>query len=281
MILVAGATGNVGGELVRALAEAGAPVRAVSRKEPSQPWPAGVHAVVGDLGSPESLEPALAGVESAFLLAGYPNEVDLLRRLSKAGVDRVVLLSANSAVHGDLHNVVSRYHVLSEKAVRESGLGWTVLRPVSFMSNTRQWQAALRSGDEIEEPFADVPVAVIDPADIAAVAAQALLTRNHLGQTYRLTGPQALYPADRAQILSSVLGRAVRFTAQPDDVARVALTARMEPPYLDAFFDFFRSGRYDESTLSSVVPEVTGRAARSFEQWANEHAAEFARVSDQ
>jgi uncharacterized protein YbjT (DUF2867 family) len=278
MILVAGATGNVGSEVVRALAEAGTPVRALSRKEPQRPWPDGVQPVIGDLADPERLEPALAGVEAAFLLAGYPHEVDLLRRLSSAGVDRVVLLSANSAVHGDLHNVVSRYHVLSEKAVRESGLGWTVLRPVSFMSNTLQWRAALRIGDDIEEPFADVPVAVIDPIDIAAVAAQALRTRNHLGETYRLTGPQALYPADRAQILASVLRRTVRFTAQPDDVARIALTARMDPPYIDAFFDFFRSGRYDESTLSTVVPEVTGRAARSFELWATAHASEFTRI---
>ena len=272
MILVAGATGNVGGEVVRSLVARGAPVRALSRKE--HPWPEGVHPVIGDLAAVESS--ALAGVEAAFLLAGYPNEVDLLHRLAAAGADRVVLLSANSAVHGDLRNVVSRYHVLSEKAVRESDLGWTVLRPVSFMSNTRQWRDALRDGDRIEEPFADVPVAVVDPADIAAVAVQGLLTADHLGATYRLTGPQALYPADRAQILSSVLGRTVRFAAQPDDVARAALAARMEPPYIDAFFDFFRSGRYDESTLSTVIPEVTGRAARSFEQWATEHAAEFA-----
>jgi len=276
MILVAGATGNVGGQVVRALAGTGSEVGALSRNQPQTPWPDGIRPVIGDLNEPDSLAGSLARVTSVFLLAGYRNEGDLLRRLADAGVERVVLLSANSAVHGDLENVVSRYHVLSEQRVRESGLGWTVLRPVSFMSNTLQWIPQLQKGDQVEEPFADVPVAVVDPVDIAAVAAQALLSPDHLGATYRLTGPQALYPADRARILSSVLERTIRFAAQEDDAARVALRERMEQPYIDAFFDFFRSGRYDEFTVSPVVPEVTGRPARTFEQWAGEHASAFA-----
>jgi uncharacterized protein YbjT (DUF2867 family) len=277
MILVAGATGNVGGEVVRALAASGSEVGALSRKAPSQPWPDGVRSVIGDLGEPESFQDSLPAVTSAFLLAGYPNEDELLRRLAEAGAERVVLLSANSAVHGDLENVVSRYHVLSEKAVRGSGLGWTLLRPVSFMSNTLQWVPQLKAGDQVEEPFADVPVAVIDPRDIAAVAASALRTADHLGQTYRLTGPQALYPADRARLLGQVLGRPLQFVAQDDESARAALTERMEPPYIDAFFDFFRSGRYDEAALSDVVPTVAGRPATTFEQWARRHASEFRR----
>jgi uncharacterized protein YbjT (DUF2867 family) len=232
--------------------------------------------VIGDLSESGSFADSLTGVTSAFLLAGYPNEAELLRRLASAGVQQVVLLSANSAVHGDLENVVSRYHVLSEKAVQESGLGWSFLRPVSFMSNTLQWVPQLQVGDQVEEPFADVPVAVIDPADIAAVAVQALLSPDHRGATYRLTGPAALYPADRARLLSSILERPIRFQAQDDETAREALSQRMEPPYIDAFFDFFRSGRYDEATVSNVVADVTGRAARSFEQWASEHANEFA-----
>jgi uncharacterized protein YbjT (DUF2867 family) len=279
MILVTGATGNVGGEVVRALAEQGQEVSALSRKPPQIPWADGVQSVIGDLGEPDSFAAALPGVTAAFLMAGYPNEADLLRRLAEAGAQQVVLLSANSAVHDDLENVVSRYHVLSERAVRESGLGWTLLRPVSFMSNTLQWTGQLQDGDQVEEPFADVPVAVIDPGDIAAVAAQALITGDHHGATYRLTGPQALYPSDRAQILSTVLGRSIRFVPQDDDTARATLRARMEPPYIDAFFDFFRSGRYDEATLSPVVADVTGRPARTFEHWAREHAGDFAAVS--
>jgi uncharacterized protein YbjT (DUF2867 family) len=237
MILVTGATGNVGGEVVRALAEQGQEVGALSRKPPQVPWPDGVQSVIGDLGEPDSFAASLPGVTAAFLMAGYPNEADLLRRLAEAGAQRVVLLSANSAVHGDLENVVSRYHVLSERAVRESDLGWTLLRPVSFMSNTLQWTGQLQDGDQVEEPFADVPVAVIDPGDIAAVAAQALITGDHDGATYRLTGPQRLYPSDRAQILSTVLGRSIRFLPQDDDTARATLRARMEPPYIDAFFE--------------------------------------------
>jgi uncharacterized protein YbjT (DUF2867 family) len=214
-------------------------------------------------------------------LAGYQNEVQLLERLSAAGVERVVLLSANSAVNGDVENIVSRYHVLSEKAVRESPLGWTILRPVSFMSNTRQWVPQLQAGDLVTEPFADIPVAVIDPADIAAVAAQALLNADHLSATYRLTGPESLFPADRARTLSLVLDRTVTFVAQNDDDARVALRKRMEQPYIDAFFDFFRSGRYDEATLSTTVADVTGRPAGTFEEWARRHVADFSAGRDE
>ncbi len=277
MILVSGATGNVGGQVVAALAGRAGEVGALSRKEPAIPWPDGVRPVIGDLGEPESFADSLAGVTSAFLLSGYPKEGELLRNLAQAGVEHVVLLSANSAVNGDLENVVSRYHVLSEKAVQESGLGWTILRPVSFMSNTLQWVPQLKAGDQVEEPFADVPVAVVDPADIGAVAAEALLSTEHLGQTYRLTGPEALVPGDRARILAETLGRPIQFVPQDDERARVVLRERMEPPYIDAFFDFFRGGRYDEATVSDVVPTVTGRPGSTFAHWAREHAGEFSR----
>jgi uncharacterized protein YbjT (DUF2867 family) len=171
--------------------------------------------------------------------------------------------------------VVSRYHVLSERAVRDSVLDWTILRPVSFMSNTLQWVPQLAAGDVVTEPFADVPVAVIDPVDIAAVAVEALLTKDHAAATYRLTGPAAIFPADRARVLASVLDRPLRFEPQNDNDARGALQERMDTPYIDAFFDFFRSGNYDEATVSSSVPDVVGRPARTFEQWAVDNKSYF------
>jgi uncharacterized protein YbjT (DUF2867 family) len=279
VFFVAGASGNVGSQVVRALADRGLPVRALSRRPPTHGWPAGVDPVSGDLGHPQGFADALRGVQSAFLLSGYPNEEQLLAHLRDGGARRVVLLSANSSVHGDLENVVSRYHVLSEQAVRSSGLPWTILRPVSFMSNTLQWVPQLRQGDVVTEPFSDVPVAVIDPADIGAVAATAMISDEHASATYRLTGPQALYPADRARILGSVLGRDVRLDPESDEAARVSLHERMTEPYVEAFFDFFRSGRYDEATIAPVVPEVTGRPARPFETWGRDNARAFTRDS--
>jgi len=279
MFFVAGATGQVGSEVVRALVGRGVPVRALSRRPPHEGGPDGVEAVQGDLGTPESFAGALDGVQAAFLLSGYPREEELLARLRDGGTRRVVLLSANSAVHGDLENVVSRYHVLSERAVQASELPWTLLRPVSFMSNTLQWVPRLRQGDAVTEPFSDVPVAVVDPADIGAVAAEAMVSAGHEGATYRLTGPRALYPQDRVQLLGQALGRDLRLTPESDEAARLSLGERMTEPYIEAFFDFFRSGRYDEATVSTAVPEVTGRPARAFEIWAQDHAAAFASSS--
>src|SRR5262245_24534067 len=133
MILVTGATGNVGGELVRALARAGQPVRAVTRSASAQ-LPAGVTAVQADLNQPDTLAEAVAGVRAVFLLPGYQNMPETLVRLQRAGVERVVLLSGSSAEKPDESNAVTRYMVASENAVRESGLPWTILRPSGFMS---------------------------------------------------------------------------------------------------------------------------------------------------
>jgi uncharacterized protein YbjT (DUF2867 family) len=96
--------------------------------------------------------------------------------MREAGVERVVLLSSSAAPTGDLANAVARYHILSERAVRKSGLSWTFLQPNSFMSNAFRWLPQLQRGDVIRGPFAEVPIAMIDPEDLGAVAARALTT---------------------------------------------------------------------------------------------------------
>ncbi|MDT7804416.1 MAG: hypothetical protein QOI78_7849, partial [Actinomycetota bacterium] len=153
MFLVTGATGNVGAEVVSALAGAGSPVRALVRR-PETPLPDGAEAVVGDLNDPGSLGDALKGVEGIFLLSGYPDEIlDLAR---DAGVRRIVLLSGGSAALEDLGNAVSAYMTRSERAVRASGLDWTFLRPRAFSSNALRWLPQLREGDTIRAQFPDV-----------------------------------------------------------------------------------------------------------------------------
>src|SRR3954462_4251190 len=198
MILVTGATGNVGAELVRTLAAAGEPVRALVR-DPSRAaaLPDGVDAVAGDLNRPETLEPALDGVRGVHLLAGYAGLPDALDRMRRAGVERVTLQSSSAVPSGDTANAVARYHIESEAAIRDSGLEWTFLQPNGFMSNALQWAEQLRQGDVVTAPLAKVRTAQIDPSDIPAAAAVAPPRDGHAGRSYRLSGPGSLLAAER------------------------------------------------------------------------------------
>jgi uncharacterized protein YbjT (DUF2867 family) len=275
MFLVTGATGNVGGELVRALAGTGAQVRALSRQDKPPALPSSVQVVTGDLNRPGTFAGALAGVDGLFLLSGYDDMPGILSAASRAGVTRVVLLSGGGARSTDTANVVSAYQLSSEAAVRDSGLAWTILRPAAFMSNALRWAAQIQAGDTVREPFADVRVAVIDPADIAAVAAAALTTGEHPDRTYALTGPDSLLAAERVRVLGQVLGRDLRLEPQPDDEARTQMSREMPAEYVDAFFSFYVDGTLDESQVEPAVGQILGRPPRSFEQWASAHAGAF------
>src|SRR4051794_13771803 len=276
MILVTGATGNVGAELVRALAAAGEPVRALVRDDARRAaLPAGVEAAVGDLDRPETLGPALEGVRGVHLLAGYAGLPDALERGRRAGVERVTLQSSSAVPSGDTTNAVARYHIESEAAIRDSGLQWTFLQPNGFMSNALEWAEQLRRGDIVTAPFAGVRTAQIDPRDIAAVAAAALTQDGHAGRSYRLSGPESLLAAERVAILGSVLGRDLRLEPQSDEDARAEMSAAMPPEYVDAFFAFFVDGTLDESEVLPTVEQVLGRPPRTFAAWAEEHAGAF------
>jgi uncharacterized protein YbjT (DUF2867 family) len=277
MIFVTGAMGNVGRELVGVLAAAGEPVRALVRRDEDRArLPAGAEGLVGDLNDPESLVAGLSGVRAAHLLAGYEGLEELLAAMRDAGVERVTLQSSSAVPAGDMDNAVARYHILSEQAIRESGLAWTFIQPNSFMTNALRWLPQLRAGDTVRLPFAGVPIATIDPADIAEVAASALTTARHEGRSYRVSGPESLLPAEQVAILGAAIGRDLRFEAQPDEEARAEMKATMPVEYVDAFFSFFVDGTVDESTVLPTVQEVLGRPPRRFEDWAREHAGAFA-----
>jgi uncharacterized protein YbjT (DUF2867 family) len=187
----------------------------------------------------------------------------------------VVLLSGGSAGSGDLTNAISAYMIRSEEAVRDSGLPATVLRPSGFMSNALRWLPQLQAGDVVRDAFPNVAVAMIDPADIAAVAAAALTTDEHAGRIYRLSGPEPLLPADRVRVLAEVLDRPLTFVGLSDDEARAEMSQAMPAEYVDAFFRFNVDGELDESPVLPTVREVTGREPRTFEQWARAHADAF------
>jgi len=158
MILVTGATGNAGGGVINGLLELGADVRGLVRPGAEGDLPAGVEAAPADLNDPESLRGPLEGVGAVFLLSGYEGLERSLESMGEAGVERVVLLSSSAAPTGDLDNAVARYHILSERAVRDSGLPWTFLQPNSFMSNAFRWLPQLENGDVIHGPFGDVAI---------------------------------------------------------------------------------------------------------------------------
>jgi uncharacterized protein YbjT (DUF2867 family) len=275
VIVVTGASGNVGGEVARALLAAGQQVRALTRDGERKGLPPGAEPVTGDLDRPDTLAGALDKASGIFLLPGFRDMPGVLAAAGRAGIERVALLSGGSAGGGDLTNAVSRYMIRSEEAVRGSGLSWTILRPSAFMSNAFRWLPQLRAGEVVRVPFAGVRTAVIDPADIAAVAALALTADGHQTATYRLTGPESLLPADQVAALARVLGRQLRCEAQPDDQARAEMTAAMPAEYVDAFFRFYVDGELDESMVLPTVPEVIGRPARTFEQWSAAHVTAF------
>jgi uncharacterized protein YbjT (DUF2867 family) len=265
-VLVMGATGNVGSQVVAGLRERGTPVRAVSRRE--RPWPDGVEGFVGDPNVEHGLDEALDGVEAIFMMSGYAAEAGLLEAL---GAAHVVLLSASSATLGDTGNAMAAMHLGSERAVSASGSSWTFLRPCSLQSNVLRWSDQLAEGDVVRAPFGDVAPAMIDPADIGAVAALALTTPGHEGQTYRLSGPASLSPPDQVALLGEVLGRELVFRPMTDDEAR----EQMGSPYGDAAVEIFRGHPELETEVQGTVERLLGRPPGSLTDWLRRNAERF------
>jgi uncharacterized protein YbjT (DUF2867 family) len=276
MIVVSGATGNVGREVVAALTARGEDVRAVVRDPRRASLPAGVDVVAGDLELPESLTPALDGARAAFLLGGWGDMPGLLRAVHRRGVEHAVLLTSRCVVGGMADNAITRMWLDSEAAMRDSGLAWTILRPSGYQSNALRWRAQLREGDTVRAPWPDAAVAAIDPADIGAVAAVALTEPGHEGAAYSLSGPEPLTPGDQVATLAAVLGRPLQYEPLSDEQARAEMAADWPAPYLDAFFRFYSDGEFDDSVVVDTVRATTGTSPRTFAQWARAHRDAFA-----
>ncbi|MFF4799807.1 NAD(P)H-binding protein [Streptomyces sp. NPDC001351] len=286
MILVTGATGHVGGELVRRLAAAGHPVRAMTRRPAEARLPAGVEAVYGDADDPASLDAAFAGASGAFLMSaqgvgtapGPTHDVALAEAAARARIRRVVKLSVLDAGAGS--DVIARWHAEAEAAVTAPSRewAWTLLRPGRFMSNALQWAGRLRAGDEVAVPFADRPAASIDPADLAEVAALALTSTQageHAAATYELSGPQSLTPAEELSVLARVLDRDLRIRPLPDDAARAGMSAYGFPPeVVEAIMQRTRASDRGAEVLPTVE-KLLGRPPRTFAEWAGAHAGAF------
>ena len=271
MIVVTGATGNVGRPLVQALAVAGALVTAGSGQGAGAP--AGVRTLQADLTEPKSLEPALAGAEALFLLTppalllgGAIGDVVVVTR--EAGIRRVVLLSSQGVGTG-------RHPSSLEDAVTRSGLEWTVLRPGNFDSNALQWAGTVRERREVVAPFGDVALPAIDPADIAEVAAVVLRGRGHEGGVYTLTGPAPISPRQQAAAIGDVLGEPVRYVEQTREQARDQMLGFMPEPVVAATLGVLGTPSQEEQRVNPDVERLLGRAPRAFADWAARNAAAF------
>lgn len=281
MILVTGATGNVGGQAVAQAHWAGLPVRALVRDPARADFPAGVEAVRGDLADPATLGAAFAGVSEVFLVWPLPTADTapaVLDAAIAAGVRRIAYVSAWGAADDpdeEPEGILS-FHTAIERLLRASPLEWTLLRAGGFAANTLHWADQIRAGDVVHAPYAQAGRSLIHEADVAAVGLRALTHEGHAGQTYHLTGPETLTQAEQVRTIGAALGRDVRFEESPPSVAREAYVAAGLPPsFADGILEAHAELVTHPEPVTDTVAEVTGRKARTYAEWAHDHAADF------
>ena len=278
MIVVTGATGNVGRPLTRALAEAGQQVTAVSRHAAAVPD--GVRHLAVDLTEPGGLGPALTGAKALFLLlsgdlhAAGANPADIIGAAEAGGVRRVVLLSTQGVATRPFGPTRIAMRAL-EDTLRESGLEWAVLRPGGFASNALWWADSIRTQRVVAAPFGDVGVPIVDPADIAEVAAACLLDDRHTGSVYELTGPEVITPRGQAEAIAAALGSPVRFHDLTRDEAKAAMARSMPAELAEDTLTILGSPNPAELRVSPDIQRVLGRSPRSFADWAARNIAAF------
>ena len=287
MILVIGATGNVGSKLVEQLATMGHQVRALVRhpEKATCIQELGVDIVPGDLECRDMLDAALKGVEKVFLLSpDDPRQGELQGNLIEAAqrgaVRQVVKLSAFTAAP-DSPVSFAKWHWQTEQQLLASGLASTILRPTLYMQNLVTFFAqSIAAQGLFVLPMKEGKVSQVDARDIAAVAARVLTEEGHEGKTYTITGPQALSFTQVAEQLSAALGKRVTYVDPPVEVYRQALLDAGTPVWFaDALIALY--GLYSQniaSDVTTVVADLTQRPARTFEQFARDYAPAFSLI---
>lgn len=280
MILVTGASGNVGQEVVRQMAATAHPVRAAYQSSmKASAAPAGVETILLDYNRAETLRAALVGVDRVFLVGPVaPTLVELERNATEAikrsGVPLVVKLSAM----GTRNVTFPRQHQESEDFIRASGIGFTFLRPNGFMQNMVTYNSGtIKEQSAFFGSQGEGRVSHIDIRDIAAVAVKTLTEDGHLGKTYTLTGPEALSNQRIAEILSATLGREIRYVdLTPEQLKKALLDAGMSEWSANALLEL--DNLYRTSGASEVTGDVTqilGRKPRSYQEFARDYLASF------
>jgi uncharacterized protein YbjT (DUF2867 family) len=280
MILVTGATGTIGGRVLRLLAEKRVPARAMSRNPDRLPT-GDFEAVNGDYEDPASLRAAVVGVDAVFLLSApganiADHDLAMLEAAAGSQVSKVVKISA---IHtGDPgYETTSGWHLPGEQALHASGLAWTILRPSAFMSNAVMWADDIRAGRPVPSRYGDGANGVVDPRDVAEVAVEALLSSKHDKQIYTLTGPEAISVPEQVAQIGEVLGVSAKSMDVPLEQTRADFLAQgLDAASVEgilAGFDIVRRG--GNADVTDHVQRVLGRPPRTFRTWVEEHRAVF------
>jgi len=273
--LVTGARGHVGRHVVAGLAVAGVPVRAMSRNPAALVVPAGVEVVDGDLTDPAGLGDALRGVEAMYLFPEPSTATEVVDRAVQAGVRRIVVLSSSSVTQEGNHSGV--YHRTVELAVQRSGVEATFVRPDEFATNILwKWGSSIRRQGVVRGPYRRAKRALLHEADIADVVVAALVQDGHAGQTYTLTGPEALNQAEQVAAVARGIGRDIAFVEVDAAQARADLVKVMPAPVVDMVLEYLAASVDEPTTVLPTVEMITGRPGRTLEQWARDHAVELA-----
>jgi uncharacterized protein YbjT (DUF2867 family) len=282
-ILVVGATGTVGREVLAQLAATGLRVRALARDPHTAGLPPHVDVVRGDLTQPETLDACLDGIEAVFLVWCAPpaTVAPALERIVRHA-RRVVFLSspyktAHPFFQGGQPNPVTALHTEIERLIETSGCEWTFLRPGMFAANALRWWAPqIRAGtDVVRWPYAAAPTAPIHERDIAAAAVCALCEDGHAGADYVLTGPQSLSQFDQISTIGGVMGRALRMEEISPDEARRELLALMPAFVANMLLGAWAAAMGQPALVTSTAAQITGTPPRMFKDWVADHAAEF------
>jgi uncharacterized protein YbjT (DUF2867 family) len=281
-ILVTGATGTVGRQVVAQLSAAGHRVRALTRNPDAADLPPEIDAVPGDLTIPESLDQPLNDIDSVFLVWTAPQQAaaDAIEQIGNH-VQRVVFLtSPHQTPHPFFQqpNPLATMHAEIERLIKASGVPWTFLRPGMFAANCVHWWAAqIRAGDVVRWPYAAAPTAPIDERDIASVAVCALLDSRHIRGEYVLTGPESLTQAEQVVTIGEVIGRTLHFEEISPDLARKELP--FPEPVISMLLNAWGAAVGQPAYVTSKVAEITGRPARRFRDWVSDNAQKFNGVS--
>jgi uncharacterized protein YbjT (DUF2867 family) len=288
MILVTGATGQTGGELVRRLSSRGVAVRALVRNRDKAAEIGAlphVELAVGDMSRPETLDGALRGVTRAMLVSSSePSMQDVqctfTDACARAKVAHVVKLSGIVA-ELDSPFRFARMHAAIEKHIERSGMAYTHLRAGEFMHSYFRQASIIASNGILPLPMGDARIAPIDVADVAAAAAVVLTTDGHENEAYALTGPEALSMNDVAERLSRAIGRPVRYLdVSPEDARAARIAARMPPFLVEALDELFAERRKGkESVVHDTLARVFDVKPTTFEAFARMNASVFAGTS--
>ena len=283
MILITGATGNNGQDLIRQLTAIGQRVRALVRKptEAAKLDGSNIEVVAGDFDQPESLEAAFQGVEKAFLLTPVAErfvqwQKDFIQAAQRAKIKHLVKFSAMGA-HARSASELLKLHAETDEVLRHSGVPFTILQPNGFHQNMLSLANTIKAQGVFYWPMRTASQSTVDIRDISAVAVKAFVSSGHEGKTYVLTGPEALTFQAAAEKLSSVLGRRIQYVDVPISAAADGMRKSGMPDWnvhaVSELLAYFATGAV--ATVTDTVPRLLGRSATSFEQFVKDHRAAF------